>query len=113
MGLVVHEWVKGVSNGTDLRRERFLAVMDAVDRGEVATLVAPRQDRLAQFGSDYLEHAATRGGRQIVMANQGSVSRRQELVGDLLAVVRALSGELDGLHCYEKTLKDELSGGAR
>ena len=44
----------------NLRREKFLAVMDAVESGDVATLVVAHKDRLVRFGFDYIEHVAGR-----------------------------------------------------
>ncbi|MEV0809213.1 IS607 family transposase [Micromonospora sp. NPDC050200] len=104
-GLAVDEWVSEVGGGMDLRREKFLALMDAVDRGEVATLVVAHKDRLARFGFDFLEHVAARNGCEIIVANQESLSPRQELVEDLLAVVHAFSCRLYGLRRYEKELE--------
>ncbi|MEU5939535.1 IS607 family transposase [Micromonospora sp. NPDC047548] len=104
-GLAVDEWISEVGGGMNLRRKKFLALMDAVDRGEVATLVVAHQDRLARFGFDLLEHLAARGGCEIVVANQESLSPQQELVEDLLAVVHTFSCRLDGLRRYEKELK--------
>ncbi|MEV0808902.1 IS607 family transposase [Micromonospora sp. NPDC050200] len=104
-GLAVDEWISEVGGGMNLRRKEFLALMDAVDRGEVATLVVAHKDRLARFGFDFLEHVAARNGCEIVVANQESLSPRQELVEDLLAVVHAFSGRLYGLRRYEKELE--------
>ncbi|MET7965508.1 IS607 family transposase [Micromonospora sp. NPDC005305] len=104
-GLAVDEWISEVGAGMDLRRKKFLALMDAVDRGEVGTLVVAHQDRLARFGFDLVEHVAARGGCEIVVANQESLSPQQELVEDLLAVVHTFSHRLDGLRRYEKELK--------
>ncbi|MFI6262043.1 IS607 family transposase [Micromonospora sp. NPDC051006] len=110
-GLAVDEWVSEVGGGMDLRRKKFLAIMDGVDRGEVSTLVVAHEDRLVRFGYDYLEHVAARNGCEILVANQESLSPRQELVEDMLAIVHSFSGRLYGLRRYEKTLKDELRGG--
>lgn len=87
--------------------------MDAVERGEVATLVVGHKDWLARFGFDYLEHVAARSGCEVVVANQESLSAQQELVEDLLAVVHTFSCRLYGLRRYEKALKDELAGDER
>ena len=96
----------------NLTRRTFLAVMDAIERGEIATLVIAHQDRVARFGVDYLEHAQN-NDCDIVVANQQSLSPDQELVHDLVAVVHTFSDRLSGLRRYEKTLKDELGDGAR
>jgi putative resolvase len=104
-GLAVDEWVSEVGGGMDLRRKKFLALMDAVDRGEVGTLVVAHHDRLARFGFDFLEHMAARGGCEIVVAGQEVLSPRRELVEDLLAVVRTFSCRLDGLRRFERELE--------
>src|SRR3981081_165310 len=61
----------------NLTRRTFLAVMDAIERGEIATLVVAHQDRVARFGFDYLQHVATKNDCDIVVANQQSLSRRR------------------------------------
>ncbi|MFE9691134.1 IS607 family transposase [Micromonospora sp. NPDC005806] len=104
-GLAVDEWISEVGGGMDLRREKFLALMDSIDRGEVATLVVAHKDRLARFGFDLVEHVAARSGCEIVVANQETLSPQQELVEDLLAVVHTFSGRLNGLRRYEKELE--------
>ncbi len=112
-GLAVDEWVREVGGGMNLGREKLLALMDAIERGEVATLVVAHKDRLARFGFEYLEHVAGKNGCQIIVANQESLSPQEEMVQDLLAIVHAFSCRLYGLRRYEKTLKDELTGGSR
>jgi len=104
-GLAVDEWISEVGGGMNLRRERFLALMDAVDRGEVATLVVAHRDRLARFGFDFLEHMAARGGCEVIVANQEAMSPQRELVEDLLAVVDTFSCRLSGLRRFGKELE--------
>jgi putative resolvase len=112
-GLAVDEWIRGIGGGMNLRRKKFLAVMDAIDNGDIGVLVVAHTDRLARFGFDYIEHVATRSGCQLIVADQECLSPRQELVEDLLAIVHTFSCRLYGLRRYEKTLRDELAGGTR
>ena len=112
-GLRVDEWLTEIGGGMNLTRRTFLAVMDAIERGEIATLVIAHQDRVARFGVDYLEHVATKNDCDLVVANQRSLSPDQELVHDLVAVVHTFSCRLSGLRRYDKTLKDELVDGGR
>ena len=111
-GLAVDEVIQETGGGMDLRRRKFLTLMDDIEQGSVAVLVIAHKDRLARFGFDYLEHVAARNGCEIIVANQETLSPRQELVEDLLAIVHTFSGRLYGLRRYEKMLKDELSGRA-
>ncbi|MCP3782824.1 recombinase family protein [Micromonospora sp. A3M-1-15] len=89
----------------DLHREEFVELMDAVDRAGVATLVMAYKDRLARFGFDFLEQVAAGGGCEVALAGQKALSPRQDLVANLLAVVRAFSRRLDGLRRDVKELQ--------
>lgn len=86
---------------------------DAIERGEISTLVIACKDRLARFGFEYLEHVAAKNGCEIIVANQESLSPQEEMVQDLLAIVHTFSCRLYELRRYEKTLKDELAAGGR
>lgn len=73
-----------LGDGMDVQRATFLRVMDAIERGEVSTLVVAHKDRLARFGVEYLDHAARRNGCDIVVANHEWLSADSELVHELL-----------------------------
>ena len=111
-GLAVDEWVTEVGAGMNLTRPRLLAVMDAIETGQVATLVVAHQDRPARFGFEYLQHVAVRNGCEILVANQESLSPREKMVQDLLGIMDTFSCRLDGLARYEKTLREGLGGAA-
>src|SRR4030095_16948343 len=112
-GLAVNEWISEIGGGMNLRRKKFLAVMDAIENGDIGVLVVAHKDRLARFGFDYIEDVATRKGCQLIGADQACLSPQQELVEDLLAIVHTFSCRLYGLRRYEKTLRDELIGSRR
>jgi putative resolvase len=112
-GIPVDEWVQEIGGGMNLRRKKFLALMDRIENGEIEKVVIAHKDRLARFGFDLIEHVAQRHGCEIVIANAESLSPQQELVEDLLTIVHTFSRRLYGLRRYEKTLKDELVGGGQ
>ncbi|MGP3972376.1 IS607 family transposase [Streptomyces sp. 6N223] len=112
-GLPVDDWVREIGGGMNLKRKKFLALMESIERGEIGTLVIAHKDRLARFGFEYLEYVADKNGCTILVANQESLSPQEEMVQDLLAIVHTVSCRLYGLRKYEKTLKGELVGGGR
>ena len=73
-GLAVDEVIQETGGGMNLRRRKFLALMDDIEQGRVAVLVIAHKDRLARFGFDYLEHVAARNGCEIIVANQETLS---------------------------------------
>ncbi|WP_143728576.1 recombinase family protein [Micromonospora cremea] len=78
--------------------------MGNVKVGRVATVVIAHKDRLARFGYDDLAHEAETAGCEILVANQESLSPREEMMQDLLAIVDTFSGRLHGQRRYEKQL---------
>lgn len=107
-GITVHERIREVGGGMNLHRPKFLTLMDRIEDGQIGHLVVAHKDRLARFGFDYLNHVAERNGCRITVANAEALSPQQELVEDLLAIVRTFSYRLYGLRRYEKQMKDEF-----
>ncbi len=61
---------------------------------KVTTLVVEHRDRLARFGSEYIEAALTAQGRRVVVVD--SAEMKDDLVADMTAVMVSLCGRLYG-----------------
>ena len=110
-GLPVDEWLTEIGGGLNFKRPKFLALVDRILQGEIATLVIAHKDRLARFGYDLLVHLCQMQGCQLVVLNTESLSPEQEMVQDLMTITHCFSARLDGLRNYrqamEKALKDD------
>jgi len=107
-GLAHVEFVEEIGGGMNFRRQRFLAVMDAVDAGDVATLILAHKDRLTRFGYDWFERFCQQHGCEILVLNQEHLSPEPELVRDLLTITHVFSARLYGLRNYRQSLKEAL-----
>ena len=107
-GLAVVECVEEVGGGLNFGRKRFLALMDAIGRGEVATLVLAHRDRLTRFGFDWFAHYAALHGCELLVLNQERLSPEQEMVEDLMTIVHCFSSRLYGLRNYRRELRAAL-----
>ncbi len=112
-GLTVDEWIEEIGGGLNLRRPRFLALVDSIISGEIATVVVAHKDRLARFGVELVQHLCHMHGAELLILNTETLSPEQEMVQDLLAIVHCFSARLDGLKNYRKALKKALSDAAR
>lgn len=110
-GLPVDEWLTEIGGGLNFKRPKFLALVDRILQGEIATLVIAHKDRLARFGYDLLVHLCQTQGCQLVVLNTESLSPEQEMVQDLMTITHCFSARLYGLRNYrkamEKALKDD------
>ena len=107
-GLAGVEYVEEVGGGLDFGRKRFLDLMDAIGRGELATLVLAHRDRLTRFGFDWFAHYAALHGCELLVLNQERLSPEQEMVQDLMTIVHCFSSRLDGLRTYRRQLRAAL-----
>jgi len=107
-GLAGVEYVEEVGGGLNFGRKRFLALMDAIGRGEVATLVLAHGDRLTRFGFDWFAHYAALHGCELLVLNQERLSPEQEMVEDLMTIVHCFSSRLYGLRNYRRQLRAAL-----
>lgn len=92
----------------NFRRKKFLGLMDAVDAGEVSTLILAHKDRLTRFGYEWLERFCQQHGCETWVLNQDHLSPEEELVQDLLTITHVFSPRLYGLRNYRKSLKEAL-----
>lgn len=109
-GLAGVEYVEEVGGGLNFGRKRFLALMDAIGRGELATLVLAHRDRLTRFGFDWFAHYAALHGCELLVLNQERLSPEQEMVQDLMTIVHCFSSRLYGLRNYRRQLRAALEG---
>jgi predicted site-specific integrase-resolvase len=105
-GIPIDELIKEIGGGMNFKRKKFLALIERIEREEVATLIIAHKDRLVRFGFDFFELFAQRHGCKIVVANQRSLSPQQEMVEDLMTIVQCFSSRLYGLRSYKKKIKE-------
>ncbi|MCL0082194.1 IS607 family transposase [Dehalococcoidia bacterium] len=112
-GLVVEEWIEEIGGGLNFNRPRFTYLIDAIIAGNVETLVIAHKDRLCRFGFELIEHLCKTHGCNLLVMNMESLSPEQEMVQDILAIVRCFSARLYGLRKYRKALKKALESDTR
>ena len=107
-GLANVEFIEEVGGGLNFQRKRFVSLMDAIGRGEVATLVLAHRDRLTRFGFEWFAHYALSHGCELMVLNQERLSPEQEMVQDLMTIVHCFSSRLYGLRNYRRKLNEAL-----
>ena len=107
-GFAVTEWVSEIGGGLDFARPKFLALVDDIVTGQVATLVIAHADRLARFGIDLLAHLCTTHGCALAVMNAETLSPDQEMLQDLMTIVDDFSARLPGLQDCRAALDKAL-----
>jgi putative resolvase len=80
-----------VGSGLNGHRKGLLAVLRSPDYGAI---VVEHRDRLARFGSEYIEAALAATGRNVVVVDPAEV--KDDLVQDMIDVLTRLCARLYG-----------------
>jgi predicted site-specific integrase-resolvase len=87
-----------VGSGLNATRPGLARLCKQVESGQVRTVVVSFKDRLTRFGFEYLRRYFTSHGTSIVVARQPATqSMQDELVEDLIAIVKSFSGRVHGM----------------
>lgn len=110
-GIAVDEWISEIGGGLNFKRPKFSELVDRIVRSELSTLVIAHKNRLVRFGYELLAHLCETHGCQIVVLNTESHSPEQEMVQDLMTIIRCFSTRLNGLRndrkAIQKAMKDD------
>lgn len=104
-GLAVDEWIEETGGGMNLKRKKFLSIMERIEHGEIKHLVIAHKDRFVRFGFEYFDMFAAQHGCKILVANQEQLSPQAEMVEDLMAIIHTFSCRLYGLRNYKKQIE--------
>lgn len=90
-GLQVTRAVSEVGSGLNGGRPKLMRLLTDPD---VSTIVVEHRDRLARFGSEYIEGAMAASGRRLVVVEDAETS--DDLVQDMIEVMTSLCARLYG-----------------
>lgn len=90
-GMAVVKSVSEVGSGLNGHRPKLMKLL--ADR-EVQVIVVEHRDRLARFGSEYIEATLTASGRKLVVVDTGEM--KDDLVQDMIDVLTSFCARLYG-----------------
>ena len=90
-GLHVVESVSEVGSGLNGKRRALLRLLSDP---RIETLVVEHRDRLARFGSDYIEAALAASGRKLIVVDPSEM--KDDLVADMISILTSFCARLYG-----------------
>ncbi len=96
--------VAEVGSGLNGHRKGLLAILRSPDDGAI---VVEHRDRLARFGSEYIEAALAATGRRVVVVDpeEGKDDLVQDMIDVLTSMCARLYGRRSARHRAEKAMK--------
>lgn len=104
-----HELIQDIGSGLNWKRKGFNALLESVMLGVVAEIVVAHKDRLCRFGFELLECVASKHNTRIVVLNDTGLSPQEELVRDLISIIRVFSCRIYGMRKYASQVSQDQS----
>ena len=105
--MTVVQAVSEVGSGLNGHRPK---VMRLLADPAVRTIVVEHRDRLARFGSEYIEAALRAGGRRLAVVDDSEM--RDDLVQDMVAVLTSFCARLYGRRAAKNRAEKALAAAA-
>jgi predicted site-specific integrase-resolvase len=102
-GLHVVREVQEIGSGLNGHRKKLMKVLE---NPSASILVVEHRDRLARFGSEYIESALKAGNRKIIVINDSEM--KDDLVQDLIDVLTSFCARLYGKRAARNKAKRAL-----
>jgi len=100
--------ISEIGSGSNGQRPRLLALLKDA---EISGIIVEHRDRLARFGSEYIEAALNATGRKLVILE--SMEIRDDLVQDMLDVMTSFCAKLYGRRSAKNRAKRALEAAAK
>lgn len=90
---------KDIGSGLNWKRPGFTALLEAVHKGDVGTVVVTYKDRLCRFGNELVEWIFKKANVKLVVLSKGDDEKNpsKELSDDLLAITTVFVARNNGL----------------
>ena len=106
-GIIVNQCVEDFGSGLNYNRKKWNRLLDEVMANKIKTIVISNKDRFIRFGYDWFEKFCEKFNTKIIIVNNETLSPNEELVQDIISILRVFSCRLYGLRKYKNQIKED------
>ena len=106
-GIIVNQCVEDFGSGLNYNRKKWNRLLDEVMANKIKTIVISNKDRFIRFGYNWFEKFCEKFNTKIIIVNNETLSPNEELVQDIISILRVFSCRLYGLRKYKNQIKED------
>jgi predicted site-specific integrase-resolvase len=105
-----HEIIKDIGSGLNTKRKGFNTILDEGIKGNIKEVVVTHRDRFCRFNFEVFERIINQySNGTILVLDKKEGSSEEEIVRDLLEIVKLFSSRVHGLRSHSLKRKIENS----
>ena len=106
-GMIVNQCIEDFGSGLNYNRKKWNKLFDDVMGNRIKTIVITNKDRFIRFGYDWFEKFCEKFNTKIIIVKNETLSPKEELVQDMIAILHEFSCRLYGLRKYKNQIKGD------
>lgn len=106
-GMIVNQCIEDFGSGLNYNRKKWNKLFDDVMGNRIKTIVITNKDRFIRFGYDWFEKFCEKFNAKIIIVKNETLSPKEELVQDMIAILHVFRCRLYGLRKYKKQIKED------
>lgn len=106
-GIIVDKCIEDYGSGLNYNRKQWNQLLDDVMSNKIKTIVITHKDRFVRFGFDWFESFCMKFNTNILIVNNEKLSPQEELVEDIISILRVFSCKLYGFRKYKKQIQED------
>lgn len=106
-GMIVNQCIEEFGSGWNYNRKKWNKLFDDVMGNRIKTIIITNQDRFIRFGYDWFEKFCEKFNTKIIIVNNETLSPKEELVQDMIAILDVFRCRLYGLRKYKNQIKED------
>lgn len=106
-GMIVNQCIEEFGSGWNYNRKKWNKLFDDVMGNRIKTIIITNQDRFIRFGYDWFEKFCEKFNTKIIIVNNETLSPKEELVQDMIAILDVFRCRLYGLRRYKNQIKED------
>ena len=106
-GMIVNQCIEEFGSGWNDNRKKWNKLFDDVMGNRIKTIIITNQDRFIRFGYDWFEKFCEKFNTKIIIVNNETLSPKEELVQDMIAILDVFRCRLYGLRKYKNQIKED------
>ena len=106
-GMIVNQCIEEFGSGLNYNRKKWNKLLDDVMGNKIKTIVITNKDRFIRFGYDWFEKFCGKFNTKIIIVKTETLSPKEELVQDMIAILHEFRCRLYGLRKYKNQIKED------
>ena len=106
-GMIVNQCIEDFGSGLNYNRKKWNKLLDDVMGNKIKTIVITNKDRFIRFGYDWFEKFCEKFNTKIIIVKNETLSPKEELVQDMIAILHEFRCRLYGLRKYKNQIKGD------